>query len=129
MATRLIGRVAAVHKSNVLVDVQGLKPKFPMWLTRIKAEIKAGVGMPSLSDHVAIEQRSEDAWEVTEKGLEAPEGMPPLPVHPVNTTFTRSKSNGTREVNNVGRYYAAKFEAGKAARMVRSTRDADGKKP
>jgi hypothetical protein len=99
-----------------MVDVMGLKPKFQNWMTRLKADLpKTGV-TTSLSDTVAIEQRAAGSWEVVQAGLEVPEGMPPLPVHPVNGTLSRRGGNGTKEVNNVGRYYAAKWEAGKAAR-------------
>lgn len=121
-ARRVVGRVSALYGSKgttsaVLVDVLGLRPKFPQWLTRMRAELPPAGLTTSLNDSVEIEQRGESEWAVVKTGLEPPEGMPPLPVHPVNTTLTRAlKGEGQKEVNNVGRYYAAKWEAGKAAR-------------
>lgn len=121
-ATRLVGRVSAIYGSKgsttaVLVDVLGRRPKFPQWITRMRAELPPAGVTTSLNDNVEIEQRGEDAWAVVRAGLDPPEGMPPLPVHPVNTTLTRTlKGGGQKEVNNVGRYYAMKWEAGRAAR-------------
>jgi hypothetical protein len=116
--TRLVGRVSAIYKTDLLVDVAGMKPKFPYWMTRIRAELpKAGEPQSALSDIVAIEKGEGETWQVVQTGLEAPEGTPALPVHPVNTTLSRTlKWSGMKEVNNVGRYYATKWEAGKAAR-------------
>ncbi|KAG8466950.1 hypothetical protein KFE25_008329 [Diacronema lutheri] len=122
-ARRLVGRVSAVYGTSksaskaVLVDVLGIRPKFPQWITRMRADLPPAGLTTALNDNVEIEQRGEDSWAVVRTGLEPPEGMPPLPVHPVNTTLTRAlKGEGQKEVNNVGRYYAAKWEAGKAAR-------------
>lgn len=125
-ARRFVGRVAATHKYSVLVDVQGLKPKFPLWLTRLKAarpEDKEAAPI-TLNDTVAIVERGTDNWVVSETGLDPPEGMPDLPVHPVNAPNSRFRGVGSKEVNNVGRFYAAKWESGKAARLARTQAEA-----
>lgn len=130
-ARRLLGRVAAVHKREVLVDVPGLQPKFPLWMTRLKATLPPGVDPPpSLGQRVAIEgegtARDTTTWIVAATNVEEA-SIPPLPVHPVNSSYAlRQRRDGTKEVNNVGRYYAAKWEARKAARVISEDREQGG---
>jgi len=117
MATiRHVGRVSAVMGRIVMVDVIGLKPKFPYWLSKMRADLPPTSAIKTaLNEVVAIELREggKDEWEIVQTGLPVPDGMPPLPVHPVNVSL---KSTSQKEVNNVGRYYAMKWDAGREAR-------------